>query len=61
MIQILLLAAIPVLISGLGSLIEPPSRATMHAYGFPQNPKDSNWNANYCGGKWYQWGVIGGK
>jgi hypothetical protein len=38
MIQILLLAAFPFQISGHGSLIEPPSCATMHDYGFPQNP-----------------------
>ena len=60
--NILVLALFPALISGHGSLIEPPSRATMHDYGFPQNPRDSNWMEGFCGGKSHQWSsVIGGK
>ena len=58
----LLLFFFPALIAGHGSLIEPPARATMHDYGFPQNPRDSEWMGSFCGGKWYQWSpAIGGK
>ena len=48
--RILLLLSLPVLISGHASLIDPPSRAAMHHYGFPQNPVDYQHNEGFCGG-----------
>ena len=49
-------------VSSHGSLVEPPSRATMHHLGFPQNPPDDNWMEGFCGGKAHQWSAeIGGK
>ena len=42
--------------------MEPPSRSVMHDYGFPDNPRDSNWMEGFCGGKAYQWSPeLGGK
>jgi len=56
------LSILPSLISGHGSMIEPPSRAVMHDYGFPDSPKDTNWNQGWCGGKDHQWSpVINGR
>jgi len=47
---------------GHGNMVEPPARATMHDYGFPDNPRDSNWMEGFCGGKAHQWSEkIGGK
>ena len=46
-----LLSLLPSLISGHGSLVEPPARATMADHGFPENPHDSNWMEGFCGGK----------
>ena len=47
---------------GHGGLVEPPSRAVMHDYGFPDNPVDNNWMEGFCGGKAHQWSEeIGGK
>ena len=48
---ILLCLSIILQVSGHGSMIEPPARATMHDYGFPENPKDYQWMEGFCGGK----------
>jgi len=43
-------------------MTEPPSRAVMHDYGFPDSPKDNNWSQGWCGGKDHQWSPgIGGR
>ena len=58
----LTLCLLPALVTGHGSLVEPPSRATMHDLGFPSNPKDNNWMEGFCGGKGHQWSSeIGGR
>merc|ERR1711872_1207102 len=60
--RILILLLLPVLISGHASLIDPPSRAAMHHYGFPQNPVDYQHNEGFCGGFAHQFSPqIGGK
>ena len=46
---------LPALISGHGSLVEPPSRAVMSSHGFPHSPPDYDWAAGYCGGRFHQW------
>ena len=52
----------PASISGHASLIEPPSRAAMNLYGFPENPADYQHNEGFCGGFAYQYSSqIGGK
>ena len=53
---------LPYLVYGHGNMIEPPARATMHDYGFPDNPHDNNWMEGFCGGFPHQWSQeIGGK
>jgi len=52
----------PASILGHASLIEPPSRAAMNMYGFPENPADYQHNEGFCGGFAYQYSSqIGGK
>ena len=48
------LSLLPVGILGHGSLVDPPSRAAMNKYGFPDNPVDVNYNQGFCGGFSYQ-------
>ena len=56
------LSLLPVGILGHGSLVDPPSRAAMHKYGFPGNPVDVNYNQGFCGGFGYQHSAdIGGR
>ncbi|KAK3095006.1 hypothetical protein FSP39_009096 [Pinctada imbricata] len=43
-----------------GRLIDPPGRSTMWRYGF-NTPFNYNDNQLYCGGKYHQWNVNGGK
>merc|ERR1711868_339260 len=53
---------LPHLVVGHGNMVEPPARATMHDYGFPDNPHDNNWMEGFCGGFAHQWSEeIGGK
>lgn len=53
---------LPLGILGHGSLIDPPSRAAMNKYGFPENPVDVNYNQGFCGGFGYQHSAdIGGR
>ena len=59
---LLVIAFIPALVSGHASLIEPPSRASMHLYGFPENPVNYQHNEGFCGGFAHQFSAsIGGK
>ena len=45
-----------------GNMVEPPTRATMHDHGYPDNPADDNWMEGFCGGKAHQWSQeIGGR
>ena len=56
------LSLLPVGILGHGSLVDPPSRAAMNKYGFPENPVDVNYNQGFCGGFSYQHSAeIGGR
>ena len=58
----LLLLLLPSYSLGHGSLIEPPSRAAMHKYGFPNNPVDVDFTQGFCGGLSYQHSAqIGGR
>jgi len=53
---------LPTLVSGHASLIDPPSRAAMNMYGFPENPPDYQHNEGFCGGFAHQFSAgIGGK
>ena len=57
-----LLCSLPASIVGHGSLIEPPSRAAMHKYGFTDNPVDDDYTQGFCGGFSYQHSAeIGGR
>ena len=57
-----LLLLLPSYSLGHGSLIEPPSRAAMHKYGFPNNPVDVDFTQGFCGGLSYQHSAqIGGR
>lgn len=57
-----LFLATPPLVAGHASLIEPPSRAAMNLYGFPQNPVDYQHNEGFCGGFSHQFSpAIGGR
>ena len=57
-----ILLVLPALISGHASLIDPPSRAAMHHYGFPENPVDYQHNEGFCGGFAHQFSPqIGGR
>jgi len=58
----LILLILPALVQGHASLVEPPSRAAMHLYGFPQNPVDYQHNEGFCGGFSHQFSpAIGGR
>lgn len=54
----LILFLLPALINGHASLVEPPSRAAMHLYGFPQNPVDYQHNEGFCGGFSHQFSAA---
>ncbi|GFO05726.1 cell wall integrity and stress response component 4-like [Plakobranchus ocellatus] len=57
---VLLCASAIILVSGHGRLRSPPGRSTMWRDGFRtvKNYQDNELN---CGGRWFQWGVHGGK
>ena len=57
---ILLTVTLPLLVSGHGRLIEPPSRSSMWRYGF-NNPPNFNDHEIYCGGFTRQWQINGGQ
>jgi hypothetical protein len=60
--EIFVFLLLPALISGHASLIDPPSRAAMNMYGFPENPADYQHNEGFCGGFSHQYSSqIGGK
>jgi len=60
--SLIYLVLFPALINGHASLIEPPSRASMWNYGFPENPTDYQHNQGFCGGFGHQFSpAIGGR
>jgi len=51
-----ILLLLPTLVWGHGAMIVPPSRNVMHDFGFPDVPKDYEWNGVRCGGPNFQFG-----
>ena len=59
---VFIICLFPVDTLGHGSLVEPPSRAAMNKYGFPENPVDNDYVQGFCGGFSYQHSSeIGGR